>query len=153
MAQSSADGVGSPLGWLWTRMRAAAAARMAGAKTSRGWTSAAVSEPVETGEAARGAEHALGQLEPGARAGARVEHEPEELDVAQHRAAGDQEPVSRAGALGQLVRATLHAAPLPVVPPHGDTLPRHAPGPRPQARSSMTFRYSPPGCANRPRAS
>src|SRR5207244_12989676 len=48
MAQSSADGVGSPLGWLWTRMSAAAAARMAGAKTSRGWTSAAVSEPSET---------------------------------------------------------------------------------------------------------
>src|SRR5437870_3301022 len=46
--QFPADGVGSPLGWLWTRMRAAAAARMAGAKTSRGWTSAAVSEPSET---------------------------------------------------------------------------------------------------------
>ena len=106
-------------------------------------------EPVETGETARRAEHAFGQLEPGARAGARVEHEPEELDVAQHRAARKQEPVPRPGALGSLVRAALHAAPLPVASPHGDTLPRYVPGPRPHARSSITFRYSPSGCASR----
>ncbi len=47
IATSSALGVGSPLGWLWTRMIAAADSSMTGTKTSRGWTSDAVSEPSE----------------------------------------------------------------------------------------------------------
>src|SRR5437667_625745 len=45
IARSSLDGEGSPLGWLWTRTRAAAEPAMAGLKTSRGCTRAAVSEP------------------------------------------------------------------------------------------------------------
>ena len=47
---SSGDGVGSPLGWLWTRITDAAASgsRIAARKTSRGWTRLAVSVPSET---------------------------------------------------------------------------------------------------------
>src|SRR5207249_10935251 len=38
-ARSSAEGVGSPLGWLWTTMIPAAASAIAARNTSRGWTS------------------------------------------------------------------------------------------------------------------
>src|SRR5207247_9938026 len=37
-ARSSADGVGSPLGWLWTTMMPAAASAIAARNTSRGCT-------------------------------------------------------------------------------------------------------------------
>lgn len=42
---SSSLGVGSPLGWLWAMMTAAALARIAAMKTSRGWTKQAVNVP------------------------------------------------------------------------------------------------------------
>ena len=48
ISTSSGLGEGSPLGWLWTGITAAADSRTAGAKTSRGWTIDAVREPSDT---------------------------------------------------------------------------------------------------------
>ena len=46
-ARSSADGSGSPEGWLWKRTSAAARETTASWKTSRGWTRLAVRQPTE----------------------------------------------------------------------------------------------------------
>jgi len=45
--KSSGLGVGSPLGWLWTRIIFEEAFRMAGRKTSRGWMIEASRIPLE----------------------------------------------------------------------------------------------------------
>ena len=47
-ATSSQLGVGSPLGWLCTRITAAAESRTAGWNTSRGWTRLPVRQPIAT---------------------------------------------------------------------------------------------------------
>ena len=47
-ARSSAEGSGSPEGWLWKRTSAAARETTASWKTSRGWTRLAVRQPTET---------------------------------------------------------------------------------------------------------
>src|SRR5205807_2066552 len=44
-ARSSAEGSAEPEGWLCSKITAAALARITGLNTSRGWTSAAVSDP------------------------------------------------------------------------------------------------------------
>jgi hypothetical protein len=43
--RSAAEGLQSPLGWLWARITAAALAWRAGTSTSRGWHRAALSVP------------------------------------------------------------------------------------------------------------
>lgn len=48
MVSSADDGETSQLGWLWHRIMAAALARMAGLSTSRGWTWANETAPIET---------------------------------------------------------------------------------------------------------
>ena len=46
--RSSVEGVGSPLGWLWTKITAHAQERMAGEKASRGSTLHEVRPPSTT---------------------------------------------------------------------------------------------------------
>ena len=46
--RSSAEGAGSPLGWLWETMMAAADRRIAALKTSLGWTREAFRVPICT---------------------------------------------------------------------------------------------------------
>jgi len=46
-AISSSEGVGSPEGWLWTKITATANSLMAGSKTSRGWTKLELIVPIE----------------------------------------------------------------------------------------------------------
>src|SRR5215831_18881377 len=47
-ARSSCDGCGDPDGWLWQHRSAAALLRIAGFMTSRGCTTLAVSDPIDT---------------------------------------------------------------------------------------------------------